>query len=113
VARKEHVSPQPSPILSRWLSRYLGGYFSKHFDAVRISKSGRAPELDSIHGHIETALETNMDQLGREALSRDPRRFDTLILGRFGVGGLHDQWRRWRAARQGRSLVLSHEDRRR
>ena len=69
--------------------------------------------LDGIHGRIETALETTMDALSREAQSRNPDRFDTLLLGRAGVGGIYDRWRRWRAVREGRDLVLSHGDRRR
>ena len=61
---------------------------------------------------LEQSLEQTMDALADESMFRDPELFDTLVLGKAGVGGVYDQWRRWRAMRAGKIVRLSHEERR-
>jgi len=75
--------------------------------------SGGRGEVSSLNHLLEENLEQTMDALADESMCRDPELFDTLILGKAGVGGIYDQWRRWRARRAGEELMLSHEDRRR
>lgn len=71
-----------------------------------------ALKIETVNRRLELALETTMDRLAEEALSRDPSRFDTLILGKAGVGGIYDLWRRARQFVRGESGGLSHEERR-
>ncbi|QVL32862.1 lysophospholipid acyltransferase family protein [Telmatocola sphagniphila] len=59
---------------------------------------------------IELHLQESMDRLAQEAILRDPAQFDTLILGKSGVGGVYDLWRRFKAALKGKKADLSHMD---
>jgi 1-acyl-sn-glycerol-3-phosphate acyltransferase len=43
-------------------------------------------------------LTETMELLAADAIARDPRRFEVLLEGRAGVGGIYDLWRRLRAA---------------
>lgn len=70
-------------------------------------------ETWSFQRRLEEALEATLDRLAEDATSRDPDRFDTLILGKSGVGGIYDLWRRGRALGRGERYVASHEERRR
>ncbi len=55
-------------------------------------------------------LEETLDALATEAISRDPARFQTLLAGRTGIGGIYDQWRRLRAWRRGERFQPAHSD---
>jgi 1-acyl-sn-glycerol-3-phosphate acyltransferase len=57
---------------------------------------------------LTTALTDTMDHLAQEARCRDPRRFETLVSGRSGVGGIYDLWRRAKAVLRGRKFDASH-----
>ncbi len=58
---------------------------------------------------IEIALSETMDALARDAVQRRPGgRFDTLLGGNAGVGGLYDLWRRLRAWLQGKPFQPEH-----
>lgn len=57
---------------------------------------------------VEVELESTMDRLALDARSRDPQRFDTLLLGRSGVGGVYDRIRAFRAILRGRRFDPSH-----
>lgn len=46
---------------------------------------------------IEAALTATLDALNGDAMSRDPERFSSLLVGRAGVGGMYDFFRRVRA----------------
>ncbi len=59
--------------------------------------------------HIEAAVTDALDGLCREAISRDPGLFTTLVEGRTGVGGVYDAWRRSAAWVRGRRFDPSHE----
>ena len=43
---------------------------------------------------IEAELESALDSLAQDSISRDPARFEILLKGRSGVGGIYDIWRR-------------------
>ena len=46
-------------------------------------------------------LEAAQDALAAEAIARDPSRFELLVGGKAGVGGVYDLWRRLRALVRG------------
>ncbi|MHC5538200.1 lysophospholipid acyltransferase family protein [Singulisphaera rosea] len=60
---------------------------------------------------LERALETVQVELARDAMSRDPSRFETKLEGRAGIGGIYDFWRRTRAALRGRRFAAEHGER--
>ena len=62
-------------------------------------------------GHLEAELTRTMDGLAAEAVQRDPRRFQTLLRGGGGVGGIYDLYRRSRAFAAGRRFDPRHESR--
>jgi 1-acyl-sn-glycerol-3-phosphate acyltransferase len=53
-------------------------------------------------------LAAAQDALAREALARDPARFETLLRGSAGVGGAYDLWRRLRARARGERFRPEH-----
>ncbi|WP_020469224.1 lysophospholipid acyltransferase family protein [Zavarzinella formosa] len=57
---------------------------------------------------IEERLTETMDQLAQDSISRDPARFENLIQGRVGVGGVYDWWRSLTGRLRGRPVVLGH-----
>ena len=60
---------------------------------------------------LEDALTSTLDHLSADVKSRDPARFQTVLEGRAGVGGLYDGWRRVVATLRGRAFDPSHEGR--
>ncbi len=59
---------------------------------------------------IEAALTTTLDALSADAMSRDPGRFETLVGGRTGAGGVYDLFRRVKATATGRRFAAGHAD---
>jgi 1-acyl-sn-glycerol-3-phosphate acyltransferase len=57
---------------------------------------------------LESRLAAVQDALAVEALARDARRFETLVGGRAGVGGVYDAWRRLRARLRGERFRPEH-----
>jgi hypothetical protein len=57
---------------------------------------------------IEASLEAAQDDLVFDALSRNPRAFETLLLGNVGIGGIYDRWRRLWAWFHGRRFRAEH-----
>lgn len=53
---------------------------------------------------LEERLESALDALAAEALARDTLRFETLLGGSTGVGGVYDVWRRLKARVRGERL---------
>ena len=60
---------------------------------------------------LEAALTATLDRLSLDVRARDPARFETLIAGRAGVGGVYDFWRRARARMSGRAFDPAHAGR--
>jgi|SRR6185312_6638659 len=50
---------------------------------------------------LEIRLQAALDALAADSLSRDPGRFDVLLGGTAGVGGVYDAWRRLKARLRG------------
>jgi 1-acyl-sn-glycerol-3-phosphate acyltransferase len=67
-----------------------------------------SPEPDAWTAALEAGLEAAQDGLAAEALARDPRRFETLLGGSAGVGGMYDLWRRLRSRLRGERFRPEH-----
>ena len=81
----------------------------------RFGRLVRAAEItgetvEEVNAALTRRLEETMDDLGREAATRDPAQFRTLVLGKTGVGGFYDVGRRFKAWITGRSFDSSHGD---
>jgi hypothetical protein len=57
---------------------------------------------------IERALEDTQNKLAADAISRDPNRFEVLVRGRAGVGGVYDVWRRMATWLRGEPYSAEH-----
>jgi 1-acyl-sn-glycerol-3-phosphate acyltransferase len=57
---------------------------------------------------FETALATTQSSLAELAIARDPANFATLAMGRAGIGGLYDLWRRMMAGLRGQQFQDRH-----
>lgn len=60
---------------------------------------------------LSQALAATMDRLAADAISRDPVRFETLLRGREGMGGVFPLWRRSVALLRGRRYDPRHDPR--
>jgi 1-acyl-sn-glycerol-3-phosphate acyltransferase len=78
------------------------------FGEPMILSSSSTTELLDIQGLLEARLAQAMDSLAEASVSRDASRFDILLSGRAGVGGVYDGWRRLRAWRRGEKFDPAH-----
>jgi 1-acyl-sn-glycerol-3-phosphate acyltransferase len=60
---------------------------------------------------LERELATTLDRLSADVQSRDASRFNAVIEGRAGIGGMYDRWRRLSATLRGRAFDPSHQGR--
>ena len=75
---------------------------------IPLERQGRSADVDAWNARLSAALEETMDRLAAEVVARDPERFDTLVLGRTGIGGVYDAWRRAKATVRGETFDASH-----
>ena len=61
-----------------------------------------AGDADAWQAALTGGLEAAQDALAADAQARDPARFDTILGGARGVGGVYGAWQRLRAAAGGR-----------
>jgi 1-acyl-sn-glycerol-3-phosphate acyltransferase len=71
-------------------------------ELLALDRDARGPALSA-------ALAATMDRLAQDAIARDPARFETLLRGAEGMGGLWELWRRLRAAAKGESFDARHD----
>jgi 1-acyl-sn-glycerol-3-phosphate acyltransferase len=76
------------------------------FGPVMTGDAGRS--VSEWNAALEAALTTAMDALAADAISRDPARFEAVLSGRAGIGGVYDLWRRARAAVRGERFRAEH-----
>lgn len=76
--------------------------------AVEFTEADRGRPRLEITRRLEQGLESTLDSLAALAMKRDPSAFETLLLGRSGVGGIYDAWRRMLASVRGDSFDASH-----
>ncbi|MFN9720394.1 MAG: lysophospholipid acyltransferase family protein [Planctomycetota bacterium] len=67
------------------------------------------PDRDARTRVFETSLVTAQTLLAEQAIARDASRFTTLAVGRAGVGGLYDFWRRMMAGLRGQRFHDRHD----
>ena len=65
-------------------------------------------DRDARTRELERALTMTQASLAELAIARDPAAFNTLAVGRAGIGGLYDFWRRMIAGLRGRSFQNRH-----
>lgn len=78
------------------------------FGTPVVMGSAMARSLDDIQQTLQDRLCATMDQLAADAMSRDAARFDLLVEGTAGVGGIYDAWRRIKAWRSGQRFDAAH-----
>ena len=81
-------------------------------DAVDFTETDRTRPVTEITERLNRKLQSTLDELESLALERDPSLFRTLLLGRSGIGGFYDFWRRLKANARGESFDASHGGRR-
>jgi 1-acyl-sn-glycerol-3-phosphate acyltransferase len=89
-----------------WTERTPEGLL--HLGPMMIAEGPRQ-RPDEWTRQIALALEQAQDALAAAAMSRDPSRFETLIAGRAGIGGVYDGWRRFVAALRGEKFDPAHD----
>jgi 1-acyl-sn-glycerol-3-phosphate acyltransferase len=89
-----------------WQERYPEAL--AHFGAPIFVGDGREHTAQQWLGRVESGLTGALDALAVEAMSRDPGRFEVLLGGNVGIGGVYDLWRRLRAFVSGRRFTASH-----
>ncbi|GJE27342.1 lysophospholipid acyltransferase family protein [Methylobacterium organophilum] len=57
---------------------------------------------------LEGDLTALLDRLSQDVIARDPGRFEPVLAGRSGIGGVYDGWRRLVALARGRSFDPAH-----
>ncbi len=70
--------------------------------------TGDPISADAWTARLANALEAEQDALAVDAVSRDPARFETILTGASGVGGVYDLWRRFKAVARGERFVVGH-----
>jgi 1-acyl-sn-glycerol-3-phosphate acyltransferase len=75
------------------------------FGTVMTSSGGSVEDWQT---RLESELTTTMDALSADAVSRDPTRFEPLIRGAAGIGGIYDLWRRAVATARGERFRPQH-----
>jgi 1-acyl-sn-glycerol-3-phosphate acyltransferase len=92
-----------------WNERYPEAlsHFGRPFDLA----SDAHDTVDAWNSVLAERLAETMDALAAKARTRDPAGFRTLVLGRAGVGGSYDVWRRLKAWARGRRFDPAHDDR--
>lgn len=90
-----------------WLERGAEAFIAfgapmRGYDLLNLARPAR---LECLEKELTRAL----DRLSADVQSREPARFQPVIEGRSGVGGVYDGWRRLAAALRGRTFDPSHE----
>jgi 1-acyl-sn-glycerol-3-phosphate acyltransferase len=83
------------------------------FGSPIVVDDGRELPADDWRQLFERRLEVTMDDLAKSSASRSPERFESLLQGRVGTGGVYERWRRARALVAGRTFEAAHDPSRR
>lgn len=70
--------------------------------------AGGAADVETWNALLGDRLEATLDQLATTAMTRDPARFEVILGGSVGVGGVYDLWRRGKAWVRGRRFDPRH-----
>lgn len=81
-----------------------------HFGPPIEVSRGRDHTVEAWMAKIEASLTRALDDLAAAAVSKDEARFEALVGGRVGVGGVYDWWRRLKARLTGGRFAAGHAD---
>ena len=91
-----------------WQERYPEAL--AHFgQPIEVSR-GRDLTVEAWMGRIETGLTQALDDLSAASQTQDAERFDAIVGGNVGVGGVYDLWRRFKSLFGGPSFAGSHSE---
>jgi 1-acyl-sn-glycerol-3-phosphate acyltransferase len=71
-------------------------------------KVDSAQDSDKLQKELVQSLEMAMNTLRSIAIQRDARNFDTLSVGKLGMGGFYGRWQRLKASLTGRPYQAEH-----
>jgi 1-acyl-sn-glycerol-3-phosphate acyltransferase len=91
-----------------WQERYPEAL--AHFGSPIEVTDGRVHSVREWMARIEAGLTRALDELEGAARAQDAARFETLVGGNVGVGGVYDWWRRLRARLSGKRFAGSHAE---
>ena len=91
-----------------WQERYPEAL--AHFGAPLFVADGREHSVEEWVERVQVGLTQSMDALAEAALSQAPERFEVLVGGNVGVGGVYDLWRRLTALLFGRRFIGGHAE---
>jgi hypothetical protein len=83
------------------------GAFAAFGTGVTGAQLAALPRADRLR-RLEADLTATLDRLSADVVSREPARFNALVSGRKGVGGVYDLWRRVAARLSGRRFDPAH-----
>lgn len=78
------------------------------FGAPIVVEEGDARTAQEWTQRCETRLAETLDALAADSMARAVDRFQTLLSGRSGVGGIYDLWRKVRARMRGEKFTPEH-----
>lgn len=81
---------------------------SRFGTAFDLAKEPRL-SIEEWTGRLQERLTQTMDQLAVDVSSRDGSRFETVLSGEAGIGGVYDLWRSARAYLRGETFDSAHE----
>jgi phytoene desaturase len=91
-----------------WQERYPEAL--AHFGTPLFVTDGREHTAEAWSERLQDGLTDALDALAADAASQDAARFEVLLGGNVGVGGLYDLWQRFKALWRGRQFSGSHAD---
>jgi len=91
-----------------WQERYPEAL--AHFGTPFEVKCGRECSVEQWLERTTQALTHALDELALLAQTQDADKFETLLGGNVGVGGIYDLWRRFKALLAGQRFIPGHAD---
>ncbi len=89
-----------------WQERYPEAL--AHFGSPIVIERGQSRSVEEWMRRIQSGLTEALDSLALAAQSQDEARFETLVGGSVGVGGVYDGWRRLKAWLSGKRFARGH-----
>jgi hypothetical protein len=105
MARLERVVAIPLALEYPFWTERLAEALCRFGEPLR---SGDGGSVANWQARLEERLALTMDALAADAIAREPGRFELVLRGRSGVGGVYDLFRRARAAARGERFEAEH-----
>jgi 1-acyl-sn-glycerol-3-phosphate acyltransferase len=105
LARREGVAAVPLALEYPFWTERLPEALCRFGEPLQ---GGDGGSVASWQARLEEGLTLTMDALAADTTRRDPARFELVLRGRGGVGGIYDLYRRARAATRGERFVPEH-----